>query len=84
MEFITLLGFLAGACTTTAFLPQVIKTWKMKETKDLSLAMFVIFCTGIFLWLVYGIVINDWPIIIANAATFILAMIILGFKLKYK
>ncbi|MCH8487942.1 MAG: hypothetical protein LAT75_13845, partial [Candidatus Cyclonatronum sp.] len=55
MEFtlITVVGLLAATCTTISFLPQVIKTWKSKSAKDLSLGMFSIFATGVFLWLVY-------------------------------
>ncbi|MGH9811215.1 MAG: SemiSWEET transporter, partial [Terriglobia bacterium] len=51
---ITAIGLLAAFCTTVAFLPQVIQTWRTRSTKDLSLPMFSIFTTGIFLWLVYG------------------------------
>jgi MtN3 and saliva related transmembrane protein len=55
MNTIQLLGLFAGGCTTIAFLPQVIKTWKSRSAKDLSLSMFSIFCLGVALWLVYGI-----------------------------
>lgn len=79
-----IIGFLAAVLTTVSFLPQVIRVVKTHSTKDISLAMFIIFCTGIFLWLIYGIKIGDTPIIIANAVTFILAGIILVFKLKFK
>ena len=84
MDIITVLGLVAGTFTTIAFLPQVIQTWKTKSTRDVSLGMFSLFCTGVFLWLVYGILIQDLPIIIANVITFILAATILWFKLKYK
>jgi MtN3 and saliva related transmembrane protein len=81
MRFI---GFIAAIMTSIAFLPQVIKTWKLKETRDISLLMFLILSAGIFLWIIYGIIIQDIPIIIANSITFILCMIILFLKLKYK
>jgi MtN3 and saliva related transmembrane protein len=84
MEFMTLIGLAAGFCTTAAFLPQVIKTWKSKSAKDLSLGMYSIFCTGVLLWLIYGIMISDLPIILANAITLILAVSILFFKLTFK
>jgi MtN3 and saliva related transmembrane protein len=84
MEPITIIGLLAGFCTTAAFLPQVVKTWRSKSAKDLSLGMYSIFCTGVLLWLVYGIIIADLPIIIANAATLMLALSILYFKLSFK
>ena len=84
MEFHTIIGLIAGFCTTAAFLPQVIKTWKTKSAKDLSLGMYSIFCTGIVLWLAYGILISDLPIILTNIASLTLASSILYFKLRFK
>lgn len=84
MSPVTLLGLLAGALTTIAFVPQVIKTWKTKSAKDLSLGMYSIFCSGVALWLVYGLIIWDIPIIAANLVTFSLAMTILYFKFAYQ
>lgn len=84
MSAIAFLGFLAGILTTVAFVPQVIKTWQLRSAKDFSLGMLVTFVSGIFLWLIYGILIQSWPVIIANFFTFILASIILWFKLNYK
>ena len=81
---ITILGLAAGVCTTIAFLPQVIKTWKSKSAKDLSLGMFVFFCFGVALWLIYGLILHDVPIIAANAVTLVLSLLIVYFKLKYK
>jgi MtN3 and saliva related transmembrane protein len=84
MNLHMIIGLAAGFCTTIAFLPQVIKTWKTKSAKDLSLGMYLIFCTGVLLWLTYGILISDLPIILTNLATLILAVSILYFKLSYK
>ncbi|WP_413166498.1 SemiSWEET transporter [Capilliphycus salinus ALCB114379] len=84
MDFTTAIGLLAGSLTTIAFLPQVIKTWKTKSTRDVSLEMFVIFCTGVFLWIVYGALIGDLPVVAANIVTLSLASTILFFKLKYR
>jgi MtN3 and saliva related transmembrane protein len=84
MNLITLLGFVAASCTTVAFLPQVIKTYKSKSTKDLSGVMATLLVTGISLWLVYGILIRDWPVIIANFFTLTMVMTLLYFKLRYK
>ena len=81
---VTIIGLLAGTLTTIAFLPQVIKTWKTKSTKDISLGMFLTFCTGVLLWIIYGILVKDIPVVIANIATLSLASTILWFKLKYK
>ncbi|WP_217495854.1 SemiSWEET transporter [Mangrovivirga cuniculi] len=79
-----IIGIVAGCCTTIAFLPQVIKTWRTKSARDLSLSMFLIFFTGVLLWLIYGIVVADLPVILANSATLFLAGILLFFKVIYK
>jgi len=73
-----------GDLVIIAFLPQVIKIWRMKETRDISLWMYLIFTIGVSLWLGYGILIGDYPIAIANGATLILALIILIVKIRYK
>lgn len=80
---IQILGLIAGACTTIAFLPQVLKTWKSRSAKDLSLGMFSIFSVGVFLWLVYGFLVQDIPVIAANMITLMLASTLLVFKLRY-
>ncbi len=84
MDFIQVLGLTAGSCTTIAFLPQVIKTWKSRSAKDLSLGMFSFFCFGVLLWLIYGIFQNDVPVIAANLLTLMLASTLLFFKLRFK
>ena len=84
MNEVQLLGLAAGSCTTIAFLPQVIKTWKSGSAKDLSLGMFSFFCFGVLLWLVYGIMKQDIPVIAANLVTLILASTLLFFKLRFK
>lgn len=81
---VTIIGLMAAFLTTVAFLPQVIKVWKSKKAEDLSLGTFILFATGIFTWLVYGIAIQDTPIILANSITFVLAATILYFKVRYK
>jgi MtN3 and saliva related transmembrane protein len=78
-----LLGFFSAFCTTLAFLPHVIKILKSKSASDLSLPMFVLFEIGVSGWLIYGILIINWPMILANSITLILASIILVYKLKY-
>lgn len=84
MESFTIIGLAAGFCTTAAFLPQAVKTWRSKSAKDLSLGMYLIFCTGVALWLTYGILISDLPIILTNIVTLALAVSILYFKLTFK
>jgi len=83
MSPVTLIGLAAAFCTTVAFLPQVIQTWRTRSTKDLSLSMFLVFTTGIFLWLVYGLILRDLPLIAANGTTFVLSGTILYFKLRH-
>ena len=77
------IGAAAGLLTTLAFLPQVVKTWRSRSTGDLSLAMFAAFSLGVALWLVYGLLLGAWPVIIANLATLILAGFILAMKLAH-
>jgi len=72
MNLVTLLGFVAGTLTTFAFVPQVLKTWKTKSSGDLSIGTLSLICTGVFLWLVYGLLIGDVPVIAANAVTLVL------------
>jgi MtN3 and saliva related transmembrane protein len=84
MDLITTIGLLAGTLTTISFLPQVIRVFKTHSTRDLSLTMFLLFIAGVLLWLIYGILNHQSPIIIANSVTFVLAMIILIAKIIYK
>jgi len=84
MNIFIIIGLAAATCTTFSFLPQAIKVIKTKHTKDLSLAMYSIFTAGVFLWLVYGILIKDIPLIVANIITFIFAATILIMKIRYK
>jgi MtN3 and saliva related transmembrane protein len=83
MDYATIVGYAAGTLATIAFVPQVIRSWKTKSTEDISLVMFSIFSAGVFLWLVFGILIGSLPVIIANVVTFILALSILFLKLRY-
>ena len=81
-KMIDLLGFLAAGITTMSFVPQAVKTIKTKDTSGISLTMYIMFTFGIVLWFIYGIMLDAWPIIFANAITGILAAIILFYKLK--
>ena len=78
------LGYMAGILTTIAFVPQVLQIYKTKSAKDVSLAMFLLFTTGVGMWLLYGIKSNAVPVIAANSITLILSMVILFFKFKYR
>jgi len=78
-----LIGWLATTLTTFAFAPQVWRAWKTRSARDLSLPMYLIFTTGVVLWLTYGLMIHSWPIIIGNIVTVILASTVLAMKLKF-
>ncbi|MEO1751499.1 SemiSWEET transporter [Thiofaba sp. EF100] len=78
-----MVGIVAATLTTVAFVPQAVKTWRSRHARDLSLGMFSLFTAGVLCWLLYGVLIGSWPIIIANAVTAGLAGSILFFKLRY-
>lgn len=84
MDFVFLLGLLAGLLTTAAFVPQVLRTWRTRSANDLSTGMFVVFCSGVALWLIYGILTHDLPVVVANAVTLMLALTILVMKFRYR
>ena len=81
---IELIGYSAALCTTVAFAPQLIKVWRTRSTGDISLSMFLVLVTGILLWIVYGVLRQDGPLIAANAVTLILAGGILILKIRHK
>jgi len=81
---ITAIGLIAALLTTGSLVPQVIKTYRTKSTGDLSLGMYLMMFSGVILWLIYGLLVRDIPIIAANFVTSILNLIILYFKLSEK
>ena len=83
ISWISLVGSVAGICTTGAFLPQVIRTWRTRSTHDISLGMFSLTVFGLLLWLVYGLALDDWPLIGTDIVSLMLAATILGLKLRY-
>jgi MtN3 and saliva related transmembrane protein len=83
VHFIEAIGYCAAFLTTVAFLPQAIQSWRSRDLSGISLGMYSLFTAGVGLWLVYGIVIEKWPLIIANALTFSLAFSILILKLQH-
>jgi MtN3 and saliva related transmembrane protein len=84
MDVVRIIGFAAALLTTCAYIPQALKTIGTKQTKDISLWMYIILSLGILLWFVYGIFNKDWPIILANAVTILLVVPILVIKLIHK
>ena len=77
------LGIVAGTLTTVSFLPQVIKTFSTKHTKDISLLMYLLFSVGLILWTIYGVQVGSLPVILANSVTLVLSFAIIYMKLKH-
>ena len=80
---IEVIGYCAAFLTTIAFLPQAIQSWRTRDLSGVSLGMYSLFTVGVGLWLVYGLIIEKWPLILANALTFTLALSILILKLRH-
>jgi len=76
------IGYFAGTLVTLAFIPQVLKTLKKGNTDGISLGMYVLYCGGVGLWLLYGLIESAWPIILSNFVTLILAGSVLVLKIK--
>jgi MtN3 and saliva related transmembrane protein len=83
MRLTSLLGFIAGALTTISFIPQVVHAWRSKRCDDLSWAMLLTFSAGVVFWLLYGIRLWAMPVIVANAVTLALLLIIMALKARY-
>lgn len=77
------IGSAAAALTTTAFIPQAWKVWRTRHTADISLVMYALFTLGVAMWLIYGALLESWPIVIANCITLLLAGAVLVMKLKF-
>jgi len=83
-NFTTVLGLFAGTLTTISFLPQLVKAWKSRSTHDISSGMLALFSVGLVLWIVYGVIVTDVPVIAANAVTLVFVGLILALKLRYR
>jgi MtN3 and saliva related transmembrane protein len=79
---IEIIGYCAAFLTTIAFLPQAIQSWRTRDLSGISVGMYSLFTIGVGLWLIYGLIIEKWPLIVANALTFALALSILVLKLR--
>ena len=84
MSATELIGFLAATLTTASFIPQAWLTFKTKDVSGISLGMYSVFTTGVAAWLVYGLMLGAWPVVVANAVTLALASGILLMKLRYR
>lgn len=83
INWVEILGLVAATCTTISFIPQVIKTYRMKSGKGVSMGMYSIFLFGVALWLVYGLIIKNWPIILSNMITLSLGIAIVIMTLVF-
>lgn len=83
MTGVDILGYSAGAITSLTFLPQVLKTWKDKSARDISLLMFVIAAINEVMWIAYGALLDNWVIILTNAVVLSMSSIMIYFKLRY-
>lgn len=84
MEALDILGMTAGSISAITFLPQVIKTWKTKSAADISLLMFAFATISVIMWLVYGIILKNIPIIFTNSMVLIFSLIMLYFKFRFR
>jgi MtN3 and saliva related transmembrane protein len=83
MDWTQTTGYLAGLLTTIAFIPQVVRAYRTRRCDDLSWGMLLIFTTGVVLWLLYGLFLRSAPIILANAVTLVLNLLLLAMKIHY-
>lgn len=82
MDF-AVIGYLAGFCTTLSFVPQVVRAWRTRQTDDLAWGWLIIFQLGLALWLVYGVILRNWPMILANSITMSLCTALMLMKVRY-
>lgn len=78
------LGYFAGGLTVSSFVPQVVRAWRTKQTRDLSLGMFTLLASASLLWAIYGMVMRDWPVVLTNMAMVALNVAIAAAKARYR
>ncbi|MBF0493844.1 MAG: SemiSWEET transporter [Candidatus Omnitrophica bacterium] len=84
LSHLEILGIAAGTCTTVSLLPQIIKIIRTKHARDISIGMYILFTAGVILWLIYGLISNQLPIILANIVTGCFCSVVIYFKLSEK
>lgn len=84
MTMVDWIGSFAGFCTTVSFIPQVYRVWKTRSVQDISLSMYLIFFTGVFFWIIYGIFKDAYPLIVCNLITLIFVFLVLWMKLRWE
>ena len=82
MDF-ALIGYLAGTLTTLSFVPQVLRAWRARHTDDLAWGWLIIFQIGLGLWFAYGVILHNWPMILANSITMTLCSLLMLMKYRY-
>ncbi len=82
MDF-AVIGYVAGFCTTMSFVPQVVRAWRTRQTDDLAWGWLIVFALGLALWLVYGIILHNWPMILANSITISLCTALMLMKVRF-
>ena len=80
---VNLIGSVAAICTTISLVPQIIRVYRLKSAREISLIMFLVYSVGLFLWLLYGIFIRSFPVILSNSVTLVLSFAILVLKIRY-
>lgn len=83
MDATDLIGYAAASLTTCSFIPQALHTFRTRDVSGISLGMYSVFTLGVFFWLLYGLMLAAWPVVVANAITLALACAILAMKLRY-
>ncbi len=83
MDTMDLIGYAAASLTTCSFIPQAVHTFRTRDVSGISLGMYSVFTLGVFFWLLYGLMLAAWPVVVANAITLGLACAILTMKLRY-
>ena len=83
-DWVHWIGYLAALLTTLSFVPQAWLTFRTRDVSGISLGMYAVFAVGVALWLAYGLLLDAWPIVLANAITLVLALAILAMKLRYR
>lgn len=84
MNWIDVIGYCAGVLSAVTFLPQVVKTWRMKAAGELSLLMILLVTSSVIMWICYGLLLKNNVIIVTNSVVFILSLFLIYFKLNYK
>jgi MtN3 and saliva related transmembrane protein len=84
MNLTDLIGTISAILTTIAFVPQAYHSWKTRDLSGVSLPMYTIFSIGVVGWIIYGLQIGSWPVILANIVTLLLSCVVLWLKIKYR